>query len=182
MKLLLILIFFFTPVLEAQYFPRGTNINDGYLPNLDQPDKWIISLDGMFDWQRERVQGTETTDQTTHGHFNLFYGGQNFRGGLQVIHDFNRQVKDLSLGVGFAFNRPLFVEVGAGYLNRVAGTRSSEGWSYNAQVGYYYNWIMYVKYRVRIRLSILYNYKKINEVGDPDVSHLYPMIGFEFET
>ena len=168
--------------LQAQYYPRGTSFNDGYLPNLDQPDKWIVALDGSFDWQKERTETAQVSYQTTHANFNLFYGGQNFRGGVQVIHDFNRDVKDLSLGLGFAFNRPLFFEFGAGYLSRVTDTRSTEGWSFNGKFGYYYDWIMYVKYRVRIRLSLMYNHKTINEVGNPVVTNFYPFIGFEFET
>ncbi len=182
MKSVFLFFFLFTSSTFAQYYPRGTNLNDGYLPNLDEPDKWIMSVDGMFDWQKEKSDLSEVSYQTTHAHVNVFYGGQNLRGGLQVIHDYNRQVKDLSVGFGLSFNRPLFFEIGAGYLNRVAGQQSSEGWSFSGKVGYYYNWIMYVRYRVRIRLSFVYNHKNINDLGTPSVSHFYPLIGFEFET
>ena len=166
----------------SQYYPSGVSMNDGYLPNLNEPDKWIISLDGMFEWDREDTQTTQTSFQTSHANFNLFYGGQKLRGGVQVVHDLSRDIKDLSVGVGLAYNRPLFIEVGAGFLNRVLSSSSTDGWSYNVKVGYYYNWIMHVKYRVRVRLSLMYNYKKLNDVGDPTVTNFYPFIGFEFET
>ena len=166
----------------AQYYPRGTSMNNGYYPNLDVPDKWIFAVDGMFDWQKESTAATQTSFQTSHANLNAFYGGQNFRGGLQVIHDQNRAVKDLSVGFGLGFNRPLFFEIGAGYLNRNLNGASTEGWSYSAKLGYYYNWIMYVKYRVRVRISLMYNYKKVNSIGDPTVTNFYPLIGFEFET
>lgn len=182
MKAFLILFFLISSPCFGQYYPSGVSLNDGYLPNLDEPNKWIVSLDGMFDWQRESGATSETSFQTTHANFNLFYGGQNFRGGAQVVHDFNRSVKDLSIGFGFAFNRPLFLELGAGYLNRVASNTSTEGWAYNAKVGYYYNWIMHVKYRVRVRLSVVYSEKTTNDNGDPRVTNFYPFIGFEFET
>ena len=158
------------------------SINDGYLPNLDEPDKWFVNLDGTFDWQKEKTNTGEVSLQTTRANFNLFYGGQNLRGGAMVIHDFNRDVKDLSIGAGLAFNRPLFLELGVGYLSRVSDTQSSEGWSYSAKVGYYYRWITHVKYRIRVRLSLMYHHKKINDVGDPGVTTFHPYLGFEFET
>jgi len=183
MKFLFLFVFLFSFSALGQYFPRGININDGYLPNLDEPDKWMISLDGMFDWQKEDQTGAQQVSyQTTHANFNAFYGGQNFRGGAQVIHDFNRQVKDLSIGFGLAFNRPLFVELGAGYLSRVRDNSSTEGWSYSVKVGYYFNWVMDIKYRIRMRISMMYNHKHVNDTGDPKVTNFYPFIGFEFET
>ena len=182
MKIIFLIFFLFSGAAWGQYYPRGTSFNNGYLPNLDEPDKWIVTLDGMFEWQREKNNNGQTSYQSTHANFNVFYGGKNFRGGAQVIHDFSFDVKDLSLGAGFALGRPLFLELGAGYLNRVGRTSSSEGWSYSAKVGYYYRWITHVSYRVRVRLSLMYNYKRLNDVADPRVSNFYPFLGFEFET
>lgn len=182
MKYLFLLFFLFSFNSWGQYYPRGTSINDGYLPNLEEPDKWFINFDGMFDWQKQKDNNRQSSFQSTHANFNLFHGGQNFRGGIQVIHDFSFDIKDLSVGAGFAFGRPLFVEVGVGYLSRLARNQSSEGWSYNVKVGYYYRWIAHVSYRVRVRLSLMYNYKRINDVADPRVSDFYPFLGFEFET
>ncbi len=181
LRVFLFLLFFSSQAL-GQYFPRGMSYNDNYLPNLDEPDKWMISVDGIYDWQKEKNDTSQTSYQTTRAGFNLFYGGKNFRGGAQVLHDFNRDVKDLSIGMAMAFNRPLFVEGGLGYLTRSTDFTSSEGWSFNIKVGYYWNWIMQINYRVRVRVSLMYNYKKINEVGDPAVTTFHPFIGFEFET
>lgn len=183
MKKSLIFVFLFTANLSwAQYYPRGTNLNDGYLPNLDQPDKWMISLDGGFDWQREEIGGQNVNYQVTHTQFNLFYGGQVFRGGVQVIHDLAREVKDLSVGVGFAYSRPLFFELGIGYLNRVLSNQSFDGTAINAKIGYNVEWIMRVNYRVRIRLAFAASRKSINSGGDQNVLHFYPLLGLEFET
>ncbi len=167
---------------NAQYYPLGVSMNDGYLPNLDEPDKWIFSLNGMYDWQKEKTQTSQTSYQLTHGLLNVFYGGHGFRGGVQIIQDFNRDVKDLSLGLGFAINRPFFLEAGAGYLTRLLSTTSYEGWSYNAQLGYALNWHMHVKYRTRIRFSFMFNYKELNDLEETKVLNFYPLLGFEFET
>jgi hypothetical protein len=143
---------------------------------------WFINLDGMYDFQNQRSPGVDATSQITHLNFNLFYGGENFRAGANVIHDFNLVTKDLAVGLGMAFGRPLFFELGLGYLSRVQGAVSAEGWSYHGKVGYNFRWITHVKYRTRFRVALVYNQKTLNDTGDPIVTHFYPLIGFEFET
>lgn len=157
-------------------------MNDGYLPNLSEPNKWMVSVDGMFDWQKEKLQNSDRSYQLTHSNFNLFFGGQKFRGGVQVVHDFSHDIKDLSVGLGVAFNRPVFLELGAGYLNRVMNTTSFDGWSYNAKVGYSVDWVMQIKYRLRIRMAMMFNYKTINSGYPQGVYNFYPFLGLEFET
>lgn len=182
MKIFFLLTLFLSLPVYGQYYPRGTSLNDNYLPNLDQPDKWIVDVDGMFDFQKEKLSNSEQSYQTTRSNFNLFYGGQNFRGGVQVLHDFSRDVKDLSLGLGMTFNRPLFFEAGIGYLSRIRNSTSTEGWSYNIKVGYYYSWIMRLQFRVRVRLSLVFDQKILHDNNNPSVTNFYPLIGFEFET
>lgn len=182
MRLLFLAFFFVSLPCLGQYFPRGISLNDGYLPNLDEPDKWIIAVDGIYDWQKEKSSTAQSSHPTTRTGFNLFYGGQKFRAGLQVLHDFNQDVKDLSLGFGMAFNRPLFFEVGGGYVTRSADSFSADGFSVNGRLGYYWNWITQVKYRVRLRVSLMYNFKKFNDVGDSSITTFHPFIGLEFET
>ena len=184
MKIILAIALIFSSSFSfGQYVPRGVSLNDGYLPNLDEPDKWILGIDGIFDWQKEDTTTTSTSYQLTRSNLNLMYGGQSFRGGLQVIHDFSRDVKDLSIGLGFTYNRPFFFEAGAGYLQRLLSQQSFDGWSYNAKVGYYVNWVMHIKYRFRIRMAFAVNYKTINSsAGDLNVLHFYPLLGLEFET
>ncbi|MEM7647156.1 MAG: hypothetical protein AAF203_09620 [Pseudomonadota bacterium] len=181
-KYLFLVLFLFSFFSEAQYYPRGINLNDNYLPDLDAPNKWMLSLDGMLDFQKEQLQASDVTYQTTRLGVNIFYGGQVFRGGLQVLQDHNRAVKDLSLGLGIAFNRPLFFELGLGYLNRLAGAQSYDGTSYNFKVGYNVNWVMHIKYRVRIRMALMFNYKTINAGFSQNVLQFHPFLGLEFET
>ncbi len=178
----MIFLLFFSSVANGQYYPRGTTLNNNYWPNVDEPIRWFITLDGMYDFQNEKQSGSDVSSQSTHANFNLFYGGRNFRAGANVIHDFNLVTKDLSMGFAMAFSRPLFFELGAGYLNRSSGPASTEGWSYHAKVGYYFRWITEVKYRTRFRIALVYNYKTLNDTGDPKVTNFYPIIGFEFET
>ncbi len=157
-------------------------MNNNYWPNVEEPIMWFINLDGMFDYQNERQASADLTGQVTHFNFNLLYGGQNFRAGANVIHDFNLVTKDLSVGFVMAFGRPFFFELGAGYLNRSQSTTSTEGWSYHGKLGYYFPWITEVKFRTRFRIALVYNQKTLNDNGDPRVTHFYPIIGFEFET
>jgi hypothetical protein len=166
----------------AQYYQRGVNLNNNYLPNLDEPHKWIFNLDGIFDWQKESLQAGQTSYQLSRANINIFYGGQLFRGGVQVGHDFNRDVKDISVGLGFSYNRPFFIEGGVAYLNRLLNNTSYDGTTYNLKAGYYFNWKMHISYRVRIRFSLASSYKKVNSGSDHYVITIYPLIGFEFET
>lgn len=182
MKYVLIFFLFFSHQSFAQYYPRGVNINDNYLPDFDAPNKWILGLDGMYDLQKESTQNTNVTYEVTRANLNLFYGGQIFRTGLQVLNDVNRGVKDVSIGLGFTYNRPFFLEGGVGYLTRTLTNTSFDGTLYQAKVGYYFNWIMHIKYRVRIRLAFAFSYKKINSGLEQSVIHSYPLLGFEFET
>ena len=184
-SILLILLNFMLPAAFAQYSPRGTSLNDGYWPNLDEPNKWVIGAETLFDLQRETDNTTTTSFQLSHGHFNWQYGGQQLRGGLQIIYDDLRVrgMSDLSIGAGLTFNRPLFFELGLGYLTRDVGQQSFDGWSFNAKVGYYFRLLMHVKYRFRFRFSLNANYKTIREgSGNREVLSFYPLLGFEFET
>ena len=178
-SLLFLFLILFSLSSFGQYFPRGTNINDGYLPNLDEPDKWILGLDGVYDFQKESSDTAETSYQLTRGNLNLFYGGQVFRGGLQVIHESNRRVQDLSIGLGFTYRRPLFFELGAGTLSRTLANSSDSGTFVNAKVGYYYNWVMDIRYRFRVRIAMAFGYKMLS---NQTVTNFYPLLGLEFET
>ena len=182
MKSLFLFILLFSIPSFGQYYPRGTTLNNNYWPNVDEPVRWMINLDGMFDFQNEKIGDTTTTVQTTHGNFNLFYGGKNFRAGANVVYDFNLINKDLAIGAGMAFGRPLFFEVAAGYLSRTRESSSTEGWSFHGKIGYNFRWITEVKYRTRFRIAMVYNWKTINDVGTPNIIHFYPLIGIEFET
>ncbi len=182
MKWILSIILFYSPVAFSQYYPRGTTMNNNYWPNIEEPIMWFIALDGMYDFQNEKRSGSDVSTQTTHANFNLFYGGRNFRAGANVIHDFNLVTKDLSMGLGMAFGRPLFFEFGVGYLSRVRDSTSTEGWSYHGKIGYNFPWLTDVKYRTRFRIALVYNQKTLNDNGDPRVTHFYPIIGIEFET
>ena len=182
MRILFLLVFLLSRPAFGQYYPRGTTLNNNYWPNVDEPIRWMINLDGMFDFQNEKIGNATTTVQTTHANFNLFYGGKNFRGGANVVHDYNLVTKDLTVGFGVAFGRPLFIELAAGYLSRTRDTTSTEGWSYHAKLGYNFRWITEVRYRTRFRIALVYNYKTVNDIGDPKTSNFYPIIGFEFET
>ena len=183
--LILILLISQSIVSQAQYSPRGTSLNDGYWPNLDEPDKWILGVEALFDMQREKDTTGTTNYQLSHGHFNWQYGGQVIRGGLQVIYDDLRirGINDLSVGAAITFRRPLFFEFGAGYLTRNLATQSFDGWSFNVKMGYYFRLLMHVKYRFRFRFSVNANYKTLREgVGNREVLSFYPLLGFEFET
>lgn len=182
---LFFLFFFYTSLSLGQYFPRGMGYNDNYLPDFDATDKTIVGIDGMFDIQKEdnSASSTSTTYQVTRGHLNIMYGGQVLRGGLQVIQETNRDIKDLSFGLGLTYSRPLFFEASIASLQRTVGAQSFSGMSYNTKVGYYYNLIMHIKYRFRIRLALSVNYKSISApVGESNVLQFYPLLGLEFET
>lgn len=183
MKLLLLLLFTFSTFLvHAQYFPRGININDNYLPNLEEPDKWIVGLDGVFDFQNEESSSGGTGSPFHRFHFNVFYGGQVFRAGLQVSHEFKRDVKDITIGAGFTYGRPFFLEAGVGHLTRSLASTSFDGTVVNLRLGYYFNWIMHIKYRMRVRLALASSYKTINSGTNQRALIFYPLVGFEFET
>lgn len=177
-----IFLIFFSLHGYSQYFPRGVNINDNYLPNLDEPDKWVLGFDGMFDLQRESSNTGETASPLHRLNFNIFYGGQIFRAGLQVAQEFKQDVKDISLGLGFTYGRPWFLEAGVGYVTRSVATSSFDGTGVQLKLGYYFTWHMHIKYRIRVRLALASSYKQMNSGTGLNVLSVYPLFGFEFET
>lgn len=179
-------VFTVSPSAYGQYWPRGTSYNDHFYPNIDEPDKFLLTVDTMVDLQREYDESGARRLILEDYHFQgrFYFGGRKFRGGVLIAHDLDsRDVKDLSLGLGAGFSRPFFFDIGAAYLMRNDPLEDQEGLTVNGQFGYEIRMVYQVKYRVRFRVLGNVMYKRINTTSGPVNSvEFFPMVGIDFET
>gem|GEM_PF-4720264 len=169
---------------QAQYYPRGVRFNDNFLPNLTEPDKFFLLIDGMVDFQKEKQDSGTTVFENTHFQGQMLYGGQQLRGGLLIMQDNSqRNVKDLTVGLSLSIRRPVFFELGVGLLTRSLASETSDGFAATARIGYGIRILHQINYRIRLRITGNFIYKSINTgTGTITGTQFYPLIGLEFET